>query len=46
MTNTTNNRSELRAVLETLRYFDEPSELIIISDSQYVIHGVEGAAKQ
>ena len=37
---------ELKAVLETLRYFDEPSELIIISDSQYVIHGVEGAAKQ
>ena len=37
---------ELRAVLETLRYFDEPSEIIIVSDSQYVINGINGAAKK
>lgn len=37
---------ELRAVLETLRYFKEPCDLTIISDSQYVINGIEGAAKR
>lgn len=46
MTNTTNNRMELRAVLETLKYFEEPVELTIISDSQYVIGGINGAAKK
>ena len=46
MTNTTNNRMELRAVLETLKYFEEPVELTIISDSQYVIGGINGSAKK
>ena len=45
-THTTNNRMELMAILETLRYFEEPSELIIISDSQYVINGINGSAKK
>ena len=39
-TNTTNNRMELRAVLETLRYFKEPAELEITSDSQYVVNSI------
>ncbi len=46
MTNTTNNRMELRAVLETLKYFEEPTELTIVSDSQYVINGINGAAEK
>lgn len=37
---------ELRAVLETLRYFKEPTDITIVSDSQYVIGGVNGAAKK
>lgn len=37
---------ELRAVLETLRYFEEPTDITIVSDSQYVIGGVNGAAKK
>ncbi len=44
-THTTNNRMELRAVIETLKYFKEPSSLIIISDSQYVINGMLSARK-
>ena len=31
---------ELRAVLETLRYFKEPAELEITSDSQYVVNSI------
>lgn len=31
---------ELRAVLETLKYFDKPTNLEIISDSQYVINNI------
>ncbi len=37
---TTNNRMELRAVIEALSYFKEPTELVIYSDSEYVIKGV------
>lgn len=37
---------ELRAVLETLRYFKKPVELVIISDSQYVINGINGNAEK
>lgn len=44
---TTNNRCEIRAVLETLRYFKERTRLEIHSDSQYVINSiVNGHAKQ
>lgn len=39
-TNTTNNRMELRAVLETLKYFNEPETIKIISDSKYVINNI------
>ena len=35
--NTSNNRMEIMAVLETLRYFSEPVKLDIFSDSQYVV---------
>ena len=46
MSNTTNNRMELRAVLETLKFFENSTELTIISDSQYVINGINGAAEK
>lgn len=45
--NTTNNRMEAIAVLETLKYFKEPSELTIVSDSMYVVNTInEGWAKK
>ena len=31
---------ELRAVIETLKFFTEPSKLTIISDSQYVVNSI------
>lgn len=37
---TTNNQMELKAVLETLRYFPPDTPLRIVSDSQYVIYGI------
>lgn len=38
---------ELRAVLETLRHFKVPTEIEIISDSQYVVNSiVEGSAEK
>lgn len=39
-THTTNNRMELMAVLETLRHFKDPTELEIVSDSQYVVNSI------
>lgn len=45
--NTTNNRMELMAVLETLKWFKEPSDITIVSDSMYVINTInEGWAKK
>ena len=41
MTHTTNNRMELRAVIETLKYFKESSNITIYSDSQYVVNGIQ-----
>ena len=38
--NTTNNRMEARAVLETLKYFKEPTDITIISDSMYVVNTI------
>lgn len=38
---TTNNRMEVLAVLETLQYFKEPSDITIISDSQYVVNTIK-----
>ena len=46
LTHTTNNRCELRAVLETLKYFNEPTDITIVSDSQYVIGGINGSAQK
>lgn len=42
---TTNNRMEIMAVLETLKYFPERVELIVHSDSQYTIKGSESWRK-
>lgn len=42
---TTNNRMEIRAVLETLKFFKEPTKLHIISDSMYVIGSASLAKK-
>lgn len=38
--NTTNNRMELMGVLATLKYFKEPTEIEIYSDSQYVVNNI------
>jgi len=37
---TTNNRMELRAVIEGLKALKEPCEVAITADSQYVIKGI------
>lgn len=33
---------ELKAVIEALRWFKDPTELIIVSDSQYVVNSING----
>ncbi|MBN2896820.1 MAG: ribonuclease HI [Campylobacterales bacterium] len=38
---TTNNRMELRAVIEGLRALKEPCDVEIVSDSSYVTKGIE-----
>ena len=38
---TTNNRMELRAVIESLRGIPKESKLAIFTDSKYVINGIE-----
>ncbi len=38
--NTTNNRMELKAVIEALKKLKEPCEVIIYSDSNYVVKAV------
>ena len=38
---TTNNRMELRAVIEGLEALTEPSHVDVYSDSQYVLKGLE-----
>lgn len=37
---TTNNRMELRGVIEGLRALKEPCEVIIVSDSSYVVKAI------
>ena len=37
--NTTNNRMELKAVIESLKFFSSITELIIHTDSKYVMDG-------
>jgi len=38
---TTNNRMEIMAVLEGLKILEEPCEVDIYSDSQYVLNGIK-----
>lgn len=38
--NTTNNRQELKGVLEALKYFKTPQVLEIYSDSSYVVSSI------
>ncbi|WP_372694614.1 ribonuclease HI [Immundisolibacter sp.] len=38
--NTTNNRMELTAVIRALEVLQRPSRLHIVTDSQYVMHGI------
>jgi ribonuclease HI len=37
---TTNNRMELRGVIEGLKALKEPCDVVIVSDSSYVIKGI------
>lgn len=37
---TTNNRMELRGVIEGLKLLKEPCEVLIVSDSSYVVNGI------
>lgn len=37
---TTNNRMEIKAVIETLKYFKTPVKITIYSDSQYVVNSI------
>lgn len=39
--NTTNNRMELVAVIESLKYFKENKKILIFTDSKYVMNGIE-----
>ena len=46
MRNTTSNRMELTAVIETLKFFKERVKITIYSDSQYVVNSImEGWVK-
>lgn len=38
---TSNNRMEARAVLETFKYLKEPSDITIVSDSMYVVNTIK-----
>lgn len=45
--NTTNNRMELSGVLHALKWFKEPSNIIIYSDSQYIVNSINnGSARK
>ena len=39
--NTTNNQMELTATIQGLQYFKESKQILIITDSKYVINGIE-----
>ena len=39
--NTTNNQMELTAAIESLKYFKDSKEILIITDSKYVMNGIE-----
>ena len=40
--NTTNNRMEIRGVLEGLKAIEEPSIITVVTDSQYVVNTING----
>lgn len=44
--NTTNNRMELRAVIEVLAYFGKNCDILVYSDSMYVINCAKGVWKR
>ena len=39
--NTTNNRMELQAAIEALKYFKDQQDIIIVTDSKYVKDGIQ-----
>ena len=39
--NTTNNRMELKAVINALDYLNEKRDIIIFTDSKYVMQGIQ-----
>ena len=39
--NTTNNRMELQAAIEALRYFSEKQNITLVTDSKYVKDGIQ-----
>jgi len=39
--NTTNNQMELTATIESLKYFKESKQILIFTDSKYVMNGIE-----
>ena len=39
---TTNNRMELKAAIEGIRLLKEPCEVVLISDSSYVVNAING----
>ena len=41
MNNTTNNRMELTAVIEALKYIKDKSNITLFTDSKYVMQGIE-----
>ena len=38
--NTTNNQMELTAAIESLRFFKEPKQILIFTDSKYLMNGI------
>ena len=43
--NTTNNRMELQAAIEALKYFKDQQDIIIVTDSKYVKDGIQSWIK-
>ena len=39
--NTTNNRMELQAAIESLKYFKDKQEITLVTDSKYVKDGIQ-----
>ena len=45
LSDTTNNQMELIAVIKALEYLKEPTEILILTDSKYVMNGMESWIK-